>query len=79
MTIQEITLSNKEKFSLELSRIKVQHNLNTIDAIIFFCDQNECDVVEIVSAIDRTIKEELWEDALKERYILAKPLGDIFK
>lgn len=52
--------------------------MNTIDAIVYFCEQNECDVSEIVTALDRTLKEELWEDALSERYIIAKKKGSLF-
>lgn len=79
MTISEITLTNKEKFALEISRIKINNNFNTIDAIIYFCEKNECDVLDIISVIDRRLKEEIWEAALEDRYILDKKTLNLFK
>jgi hypothetical protein len=78
MTIAEITLSNKEKFALEISRIKRNHNLNTIDAIVFFCEENECDIMDIIPVIDVRLKEEMWNVAIENRYILEKKQPSLF-
>lgn len=70
--MHEITLSNKEKFALEISRIKKKHSLSSFDAILHFCEENECDVEDILAMLDRTTKEELKQDAIKENRVQQK-------
>jgi hypothetical protein len=71
MTINEITLSNSERFSLDVIRIKKDHNCTTIEAIVEFCEINQCEYQDVINAnlIDRNLKELIWEDAVKQRQV----------
>ncbi len=74
----DIVLSNKQKFTLEISRLSSNHSVSTLEAIMMFIEQNECDVLDIVPVIDRSIKEQLWECAKEERYILHEEVSTLF-
>ena len=66
----DLLLSNKEKLAIEIAKIKSQHDMTTLEAIVLFCEVNECDILDIVPAISRTLREEIYEDAVKNRLIL---------
>jgi len=59
----------KEKFALEIENIATQENLNYIDAIVLFCDQNEIEVDAVIKLITKPLKEKLRWDATQLNFL----------
>lgn len=74
----DIVLSNKQKFSLEIARLRSKHNIDTLEAIMLFVENNDCDILDVVPVIDRSIKEKLWEAFKKDRYVLNQDVSTLF-
>ena len=74
----DIILTNKQKFSLEISRLSALHDIDTLEAIMMFIEVNECDVLDIVPVIDRSISEKLWESFKDQRYVLNENVSTLF-
>jgi hypothetical protein len=73
----DINLTNKQKFTLEIARLSQIHGLNTLDSILYFCEINDCDVLDIVPVVDRSIKDMLFENykdrrEIKQEFIVSK-------
>lgn len=74
----DIVLTNKQKFSLEIARLSSTHGIDTLEAIMMFVEINECDVMDIVPVIDRSVKEKLWECFKDSRAVLNEDVARLF-
>ena len=47
----------KQSFALEIENLATQENLNYIDAIVLFCENNEIEVDSITKLVSKPLKE----------------------
>ena len=58
------------RFAQEIeSLVQVNKDMNYIDAIVYFCEQNSIDVESVPKLISKPLKEKLKYDAQKLNYI----------
>lgn len=49
----------EESFFKTIANIVVENNFDYIEAIVFFCEENDLDIEEIIPLINRTMKEKI--------------------
>ncbi len=54
---------NPAKFALEIEKLVKQENINYIDAIVLFCEENSIEIDSITKLISKPLKEKLKCDA----------------
>lgn len=57
------------KFSLEIERIVMDQNINYIDAIVHFCEENNFEIESVTKLVSKPLKEKLRWDATRLNYI----------
>lgn len=57
------------KFSTEIENIVRQEKINYIDAIVFFCEQNDLEIDSITKLVSKSLKEKLKHDAIELNFI----------
>jgi hypothetical protein len=55
---------NASKFSLEIEKIVIEENVNYIEAIVLFCEENNMEVESVTKLISKPLKEKLKRDAI---------------
>ncbi len=59
------------KFSMEIERIVVEEGFNYIDAIVYYCEENNIEVESISKLISKPLKERLKWDATRLNFMKA--------
>tara|TARA_B100001094_G_scaffold103787_1_gene100068 strand:- start:3498 stop:3752 length:255 start_codon:yes stop_codon:yes gene_type:complete len=54
---------NSAKFAVEIEKLVKKENLNYIDAIVLFCEENSIEIDSITKLISKPLKEKLKCDA----------------
>lgn len=75
--MDEMKLSSKEKFSIEIHRMCINENLNIVDAITEFCNRNNVDMEEILPLMDKGMKEDVRVTAIKNRYVRGMKINEL--
>ena len=75
--MDEMKLSSKEKFSIEIHRMCVSEKLNIVDAITEFCNRNNVDMEEILPLMDKGMKEDVRVTAIKNRYVRGMKINEL--
>ena len=59
------------KFSMDIENLVKQsrHQINYIDAIVHYCDENDIDVESVSKLISKPLKEKIKLDAVKLNFI----------
>lgn len=57
------------KFSLEIEKIVVEENINYIDAIVHYCENNGIEIESVTKLISKPLKERLKHDAINLNFI----------
>lgn len=57
------------KFSLEIERIVKEQKCNHIDAIVFFCEENQLEIESVTKLISKPLKERLRYDAINLNFM----------
>jgi hypothetical protein len=57
------------KFSLEIEKIVMEQNINYIDAIVHFCEENNFEIESVTKLVSKPLKEKLRWDATRLNYI----------
>ncbi len=69
----EVAFENKfltpSKFALEIEKIVAEENLNYIDAILLYCENNGLEVESITKLISKPLKERLKWDATRLNFM----------
>lgn len=68
--MNEVEITNKEKFASEIRRLARDNNLNLIEAITSYCEDNDVMMEDIIPLLDRNIREEIRCDAIDNRYVV---------
>jgi hypothetical protein len=75
--MDEMKLSSKEKFSIEIHHMCIKENLNIVDAITEFCNRNNVDMEEILPLMDKGMKEDVRVTAIKNRYVRGMKINEL--
>ena len=67
--MQQIEVSNKEYFASNIRTIARNNNLDLVEAITSFCEDNEYQMEDIIPLLDKNLREEIKVDAIAGRYI----------
>jgi len=59
------------KFSMEIERIVVEEGFNYIDAIVYYCEDNNIEVESVSKLISKPLKERLKWDATRLNFMKA--------
>ena len=58
------------KFAQEIETLVLENNdMNYIDAIVFFCDQNSIDVESVPKLISKPLKDKIKRDAMELNFM----------
>lgn len=57
------------KFSLEIEKIVISEKMNYIDAIVFYCEENNIEVDSVAKLISKPLKERLKWDAIRLNFM----------
>ncbi len=58
-----------QKFSQEIEQIVKSSNLNYIDAIVFYCEENSIEIETVSKLISKPLKEKLKNDAIELNFL----------
>lgn len=61
---------SKERFASIIKDIATTNDLNMIEAVTSYCEENDIDMSEVIPLMDRNLKEQIKLDAIKHRYVL---------
>lgn len=64
--------NNKETFSTEIESLVQQEDTTYIDAIIFYCEENDVDYSILSKLIDNTLKAKLELEARERNFLTNK-------
>lgn len=62
-------LMNSKKFGLKIEEIVKEKRLSYLEAVIWFCEQNEIDPGTISAMVNKSLKEKLQIEAEKKKLI----------
>ena len=57
------------KFAFEIEKIVIEEKLNYIDAICFYCENNDLEVESVTKLISKPLKERLKWDAIRLNFM----------
>ena len=63
---------SKEDFAHKIYELARLLDCNLIDAIVFFSEENEIPMEEIIPMLDRSIREDIQQAAIKDRYVIVE-------
>ncbi len=58
-----------QKFAQEIEKLVKEHKINYIDAIIFFCEENNIDIDSVPKLISKPLKEKIKYDAIQLNFL----------
>jgi len=76
--VKEIEVTNKEKFASQIRAIARYNNLNLIDAITSFCEDEEIMIEDVIPLLDRNLKEEIRVTAVGLNYVRGEKVTTLF-
>ena len=62
-------LMNSKKFGLKIEEIVREKKISYLDAVVWFCEQNDIDTGTVSSMINKSLKEKLQIEAEKKKLI----------
>ena len=68
---------NSKEFGLKIESIVKEKRISYIDAIVWYCDQNDIDTGSISSMINKSLKEKLKEEAINLRLLKDSKTGKL--
>lgn len=67
MEIEEIM--TPKRFSNLIENLSNEHQLNLLDTIIWYCEENELEILSVPKLLTPTLKEKLEKNAIDLKYI----------
>ena len=64
--------NNKETFSIEIEQLVQQEDTTYIDAVLFYCEENDVDYSILSKLIDNTLKAKLELEARERNFLINK-------
>ena len=68
--MNEVEITNKEKFASEIRKLAQDNDLNLIEAITSYCEDNDVMMEDVITLLDDNIREELKCAAIDHRYVV---------
>lgn len=68
--MNEVEITSKEKFASEIRQLARDNDLNLVEAITSYCEDNDVMMEDIIPLLDKNIKEEIRCDAIDNRYVV---------
>lgn len=76
--MHDIDKSTKEQFALKIAEISSKNNLDIIESITSFCEDNMLEVDDVLHLLDKSMKDKIRMVAIEKRYVLGvKPTGKL--
>jgi len=66
---------NSKEFSQKIENISKEKRISHIDAIIWFCEQNELDLGSVGSMVNKSLKEKIKAEAIRLRMVKDDRVG----
>ena len=70
-------MMNSKEFSLVIENIVKEKRISYMDAVIWYCDQNDIDTGSVGSMISKSLKEKIEVEAIDLRMINKAPGGKL--
>jgi hypothetical protein len=67
---------NSKEFSLEIEKIVKEKRISYMDAVVWYCEQNDIDTGTVSSLISKSLKEKIKVEAVDLR-LLNTPKGGV--
>ncbi len=64
--------NNKETFGLEIEKLVQEEDTSYIDAVIYYCEQNDIDYNILSKLIDNTLKAKIEREAREKNFLTNK-------
>lgn len=71
--MNEVEITSKEKFAAEIRGIARDNNLDLIEAITSYCEDNDVFMEDVIPLLDKNLKEEIRCAAIEGRYVVGIP------
>lgn len=68
--MHDIETSTKEQFALKIAEISNNNQLDIIESIISFCEDNLLDVDDVIPLLDKSMRDKIKVVAIDKRYVL---------
>ena len=70
-------LMNSKKFGLKIEEIVKEKKISYLDAVVWFCEQNDIDTGTVSPMINKSLKEKLQVEAEKKKLIKGTPCATL--
>lgn len=60
---------NSKEFSLEIEKVVKEKRISYMDAVIWYCEQNEIDVSTVSPLVNKSLKEKIQNEAIDLRML----------
>ena len=66
---------NSKEFSLNIESIVKEKRISHMDAVVWYCEENDLDTSQVSSLISKSLKEKIKLEATNLRMLKASPSG----
>jgi len=66
---------NSKEFSLKIEGIVKEKKISHMDAVVWYCDENDLDTSQVSSLISKSLKEKIKLEATNLRMLKTPPSG----
>lgn len=77
--MQQIEMSGKERFALEILDMAEFENLNLVDALVAYAERNSVNMDDIVDMLDDAMKARIRQCALENRMVVGVKLEPVLE
>jgi len=73
--IEDFEMVNSEDFSMNLIENSINSNLDIIETIVSFCEENELSMEDVIPLLDKNIIDRIKVCGVENRYIIDNSLN----
>lgn len=76
--MHDIDRSTKEQFAVKIIERCSKNNIDVIESIALFCEDNQLEIEDILHLLDKSMKDKIKMIAIEKRYVLGiKPTHNL--
>jgi hypothetical protein len=75
--MDKVEPKNNEKFAkiiLEFARV---NNLNLVEALVSYCEDNEMEMEDVIKLLDKSMKKRIEVEAIENRYVVGQKISKL--
>lgn len=73
--MEDVVMQTPEQFSMGLIKESLKTQVNIIDTVVAYCEENEMDMEDVIPLLDQSIVERIRVCGVEERYILGEKVS----